>query len=103
MEPNTNSSGMMNGLPQVPKENKKIGPILGALAIVLIIIIASLIFFGKKLNTNSTTNTEQATIETPASADVTSQTGTESQGTGDSSAAINADLDLQLKDIDYSF
>lgn len=101
MEPNINSSGMMNGLPQVPKENKKIGPILGALAIVLIIIIASLIFFGKKLNTNSSTNTEQASTET--STDVTNQTGTESQGIEDSSAAINADLDLQLKDIDYSF
>ena len=101
MEPNTNSSGMMNGLPQVPKEDKKIGPILGALAIVLIIIIASLVFFGKKLNTNSSTNIEQAT--TDASADVTSQTGTESQSTEDSSAAIEADLDLQLQDIDYSF
>ncbi len=100
MEPNTNSSGMMNGLPQVPKENKKIGPILGALAIVLIIIIASLIFFGKKLNTNSSTNTEQSSIETPVDA---TQTSTESQGIEDSSAAINADLDLQLKDIDYSF
>ena len=101
MEPNTNSSGMMNGLPQVPKENKKIGPILGALAIVLIIIIASLIFFGKKLNTNSSTNTVQTSTET--SSGVTSQTGTESQGVEDSSAAINSDLDLQLKDIDYSF
>ncbi len=101
MEPNTNSSGMMNGLPQVPKENKKIGPILGALAIVLIIIIASLIFFGKKLNTNSSTNREQPISGTPV--DVTSQTGTESQETEDSSAAINSDLDLQLKDIDYSF
>jgi hypothetical protein len=101
MEPNTNSSGMMNGLPQVPKENRKIGPILGALAIVLIIIIASLIFFGKKLNTNSSTNIEQTT--TDASVDATSQTNTESQGIEDSSAAINADLDLQLKDIDYSF
>ncbi|NDB58445.1 hypothetical protein EB001_08370, partial [bacterium] len=92
MEPNTNSSGMMNGLPQVPKENKKIGPILGALAIVLIIIIASLIFFGKKLNTNSSTNTVQTSTET--SSGVTSQTGTESQGVEDSSAAINSDLDL---------
>ena len=101
MEPNTNSSGMMNGLPQVPKENKKIGPILGALAIVLIIIIASLIFFGKKLNTNSSANTEQTSTET--STDATNQTGTESQGIEDSSAAINSDLDLQLKDIDYSF
>jgi hypothetical protein len=101
MEPNINSSGMMNGLPQVPKENKKIGPILGALAIVLIIIIASLIFFGKKLNTNSTANTEQASTEN--SSKVMDQTNTESTGVEDSSAAINADLDLQLKDIDYSF
>jgi hypothetical protein len=31
------------------------------------------------------------------------QTNTESTGVEDSSAAINADLDLQLKDIDYSF
>jgi len=97
MEPNINPSGMMNGLPPVPKENKKIGPIIGVLVIVLIIIIGALVFFGKKLNTTPTTDTNQEPAEVFSNVDSTLPV------TEDSSAAIEADLDAQLQDIDYSF
>lgn len=101
MEPNINSSGMMNGLPPVPKENKKIGPIIGVLVIVLIIIVGALVFFGKKLNTTPTTDTSQNPIEnTSGTIENINET---IPPTEDSSAAIEADLDAQLQDIDYSF
>lgn len=92
MNPNQNSSGMMNGMPPIANENKKIGPILGLLVIILVIIIASLYFFGKKLNTTPSTETpiETVTPVTPVSED-------------SSAAAIDAELDAQLEDIDYSF
>lgn len=84
MEPNIqNSSGMMNGMPPEPKQTKKVGPVIGTLVIVLIIIIAALYLFGKRLNTT-----------TPTNSDGYSQT---------SEADLNADLDAQLKDVDYSF
>jgi hypothetical protein len=88
MEQNTNASGMMNGMPPVAKENKKVGPILGALVIVLVIIIAALYFFGQKLNT------------TPVTPEVNTE---ETTGTSSEAAVIESDLDAQLKDIDYSF
>jgi len=88
MEPNTNASGMMNGMPPVAKENKKVGPILGALVIVLVIIIAALYFFSQKLNT------------TPVTPEVNTEEATE---TSSDAAVIESDLDAQLQDIDYSF
>ncbi len=101
MDLNTqNSSGMMNGMPPVIKEEKKIGPIIGVLVIVLVLIIAALYFFGQRLNTqptNSTANTQtNSGIETASnqSANVTSSTSVES---------IQKDIDSQLKDVDYSF
>lgn len=97
MEPNRNSSGMLNGLPRTPGENRKIGPIIGVLVIVLVIIIAALYFFGQKLNTNPTT-TEVSEIPV-----TTEQTGVQTTNTNDEAAAINADLDAQLQDVDYSF
>lgn len=74
--------------------NKKIGPIVAALVVVLVIIIASLYFFGQKLNTTTPKNTQVAP---------TQEIETNATTSDNSAAAINADLDLQLKDIDYSF
>ncbi len=88
MESNTNASGMMNGMPPVQKENKKLGPILGVLVIALVIIIAVLYFFSQKLNTNTEVNTTETTEVTSTSSDA---------------AVIESDLDAQLQDIDYSF
>lgn len=101
MEPNINPSGMMNGLPPVPKENKKIGPIIGVLVIVLIIIVAALVFFGKKLNTTPTTDTAQNPVENTSG--VVENINEVIPQTEDNGAAIEADLDAQLQDIDYSF
>lgn len=91
MDINTqNSSGMMNGIPQVPQTEKKVGPIAGALIIVLILVIAALYFFGKKLNTDSvpvdTTTTQSA-----------------SAVQADSTETLQADLNAQLEGVDYSF
>lgn len=95
MEFNTqNSSGMMNGMPPITQPEKKVGPIVGALVIVLILIIAALYFFGQKLNTNTTVPPVKESPVSENSANVSSSTEVQS---------IQADLDAQLKDIDYSF
>jgi hypothetical protein len=95
MEPtNKNANGMLNGLPRSPQESKKIGPIIGVLVIVLVIIIAALYFFGQRLNTTPTVN------EVPVKTEPVSQP---IPVVNNDAAAINADLDAQLKDIDYSF
>ena len=99
MEPN-NSNSMLNGLPLTPKDGKKIGPILGVLVIVLVIIIAALYFFSQNLNTKSTpTESSPVVVE---EMDETSNS-TSSEAIGNDAAAIQAELDMQLKDIDYSF
>ncbi len=100
MQPNQNSNGMLNGLPPVPQENKKIGPIVGVLVIVLLIIIAALYFFSQKLNTSSNTN---ADVIPETQMDEANNKISSSTSDTNSSAAIQADLDAQLKDIDYSF
>ena len=94
MEPNIqNSSGMMNGMPPVPKQTRKVGPIIGALVIVLIIIIIALYFFGQRVKT------------TPSTIDSVINTTNNSASVSSSSEVkdLNADLDAQLKDVDYSF
>lgn len=94
MEPNIqNSSGMMNGMPPVVTKDRKIGPIVGALVIVLIIIISTLYFFGQRLNTEPQTSSEN---ETPVRNEVALSSSNEVQD-------LNADLDAQLNNVDYSF
>jgi flagellar biogenesis protein FliO len=93
MEPNVqNSSGMMNGIPPVPQTNKKLGPVIGALVIVLILIIASIWFFGKNTTPASDENNQDTVLRNEAGL---------SNSTNE--ADINADLDAQLQDVDYSF
>jgi len=88
MEPNTNSNGMLNGLPLTPKEGNKIGPIIGALVIILLVIIAAIYFFGRNLNSDT------APVEEPA---------VETVATDNGAAAIEAELNAELENIDYSF
>ena len=93
MEPNIqNSSGMMNGMPPAPKETKKVGPIIGALVVVLIIIVVALYFFGQRVSTSTPTTDSQA--NTSQQANLSSSTDVKD---------LQADLDVQLKDVDYSF
>lgn len=103
MEPNTNSSGMMNGMPPVPKESKKVGPIIGILVIVLIVIIAALYFFGKNLNTTAPTNNDVMDTQVVTPTTETNVNNSSSAVNADDTKTIQADLDEQLKDIDYSF
>ncbi len=97
MELNRNSSGMLNGLPKTPKETNKVGPIVGVLVIVLVIIIAVLYFFSQKLNTTQTTDT--IVNQNPVEKIVENIPPSNSND----AAVIQADLDAQLKDIDFSF
>ncbi len=119
MDINTrNSSGMMNGIPPTPHTEKKVGPIVGALIIVLILIIAALYFFGKKLNTesvppeNAPAQTTSANTQTNTQAPASAQTGTtgamsananSSPSSSDDVATLQADLNSQLQNVDYSF
>ncbi len=96
-----NSSGMMNGMPPAPQTEKKVGPIVGVLIIVLVLIVAALYFFGQKLNTDTpardNTQAMQSTSPLP------SETMTASAAQADDTAALEAELEAQLKDVDYSF
>ena len=100
MDINTqNSSGMMNGMPPSPSTEKKVGPIVGALIIVLILIIAALYFFGSRLN-------NQTPVETSSqsSQEAVNMTATATQASqADDVDSLQADLDVQMKDVDYSF
>ena len=100
MEINTkNSSGMMNGMPPVGKNDKKIGPIIGVLVIVLILIIIALYFFGQRLNTQTPPSAQQKQV--PAAENVIRNESDMSSSTDVQS--IQSDLNVQLKDVDYSF
>jgi hypothetical protein len=102
MDINTqNSSGMMNGMPPQPQSERKVGPIVGALIIVLILIIAALYFFGQKLNTNSpaTVSPSPETSLNQSSNDTASAI----QAEDDNITTLEQDLDIQLKDVEYSF
>ncbi len=105
MDINTqNSSGMMNGMPPTIKEERKIGPIIGTLIIVILIIIAALYFFGRRLDNKQQYNSQQLQgiedrsipARNDASADTTNTSNVDN-------AALEAELDSQLKDIDSSF
>lgn len=96
MDINTqNSSGMMNGMPPTMKEDRKIGPIIGALVVVVLLIIVALYFFGQRLNSQSAP--QQPVIDTTNSTNVVNSVPV------DENAALQQDLDSQLKDIDSSF
>lgn len=102
MDINTqNSSGMMNGMPPVTNsEGKKIGPIIGTLVIIIVIIIGALYFFGKRLDSQLPNTNENAIPARNDSAD-TLPAATNQAVTDE--ASLDADLDSQLKDIDSSF
>jgi len=102
MDLNTqNSSGMMNGMPPVPKPEKKVGPIIGVLVIVIIIIAVSLYIFGKGLNTNSSPELENSAQTSQSVIEQDSLTATATNS--DNIEALRADLDIQLENVDYSF
>jgi hypothetical protein len=97
MEINTQeSSGMMNGMPPSINQERKMGPIIAVLIIVLVLIIASLFYFGKNLNTRSVEDYTAVDDVVPARNDEALSASTDS-------AVLEADLDAQLKDIDSSF
>lgn len=101
MDINTqNSSGMMNGMPPVTESNKKIGPIIGTLVIVIVIIIGALYFFGKRLD-SQLPSTNDTTI--PVRNDSASVIPEATNEAVVNEATLDSELDSQLKDIDSSF
>lgn len=95
---NQNSSGMMNGMPPVPKQEKKLGPIVGVIIVILILIVAALFFLGKDLNTGAPA--QEAPIE--QSVDSTPNTSAAADAASELSD-IQAELDAEFQDVDYSF
>lgn len=98
MELNTrDSSGMMNGLPPTKREDRNVGPIVGALVVVLLIIVVTLYFFGKRLNTqNSQPVTDQvATQQNTAQVEATI--------TPAEIESMQDELDDQVRNVDFSF
>jgi putative effector of murein hydrolase len=74
--------------------NKKIGPIVAGLVIALIVIIGGLYFFARDLNTNKDVTPTPAPTTVTTTADVAAE---------NDAAVIQADLDSQASDLDYSF
>ena len=73
-----------------PNDNKPIGPIIGALIIVLILIAGALYMWGQKLNVDEKS-------KSPAAAPVAQATVTAPQ---DSTASIKDSLDTSVGDLD---
>ncbi len=107
MDINTqNSSGMMNGMPPTAPTEKKVGPIVGVLIIVLILIIAGLYYFGKNLNTQPTAGQQKTPEEqvTPAVTNSQNSAVIAASATGaDDVTSLEADLKGELSNIEYSF
>ncbi len=87
-----NGSGMMNGIPPVIKEEKKIGPLLVTLVIVLLLVVGALYVFGQNLNKNSEVVEDNKSTVVNTSPKVSTDQND-----------IEADLDAQLNNVDYSF
>lgn len=105
MDINTqNSSGMMNGMPPVSPAEKKVGPIVGVMIIVLILIIAGLYFFGQKLNDAKPIGLppeQQASVNTVRPVD--SSVAVADTAQADDITSLQSDLSVQMQDVDYSF
>jgi hypothetical protein len=96
MNENQNPNAMLNGMPPMPQEstNKK-GLVLIVLVVILLVILG--LMYTLK-GSNSSINTDTANVpqeSTPIRNEGSLQDPTDAQ--------IQADLDAQLKDVDYSF
>ena len=107
MDQNLNPNGMMNGVPPVqpiqPTEktasNKRVGSIIAVLAIVLLLIIGALYFFGQDAEVTPTAEdiTSENVIRNDAATTNTEGTASEAD------AQLESDLEMQLEDVEYSF
>ncbi len=99
-----NSSGMMNGMPPANSNGKptekKIGPIIGTLIIILILIVAALYFFNQRLSIGD----QNSEVSNPETSLIQKENpNTASAIEADSEAKIEEDLDKVAEDVDYSF
>ena len=98
MEFNTNQSPVASGgqMPLSPEPHKStIGPIVGALVVILLLAAGGLYFWGAKLNQENGDNSVPyiPSDDVPAAGDRDTQSGLPPQSSSDETAAIQADLD----------
>lgn len=78
------------------KNSNKIGPIAGGLVVIILIVIAGFYFFQQKLSKDAVKDESTMIEETKLDNDT-------KVSTSNDSAVIEADLNAELKDVDYSF
>ncbi len=83
--------------PQLHQE-KRIGPIVGVLIIVLVLILGALYFFSQRLDTTPVVE-DQASVQTSES----NSNMTASAAEADDVTSLQTDLEAEMKDVDYSF
>src|SRR3954462_6173270 len=104
MDQNTTNPMPSSQAPLQPKSERKVGPIIGALIIILVLVIAALYFFSQRLNNTEPANTTGSETSASVTSDVSAQnTQTAQAAPSDDVASIQTDLDGTLKDVDYSF
>ena len=99
----TNPEEPMGKTPQAPQE-KAVGPIVGAVIIVVVLVLGGLYFWGQKIAQEGAPQTADEILEAP---DETLES-LEQQGTSDEIPDIEADLnatnleelDVELRDIE---
>lgn len=110
MDPNsTNSvnnqplSPSASGMPAMNSNGqKKVGPIVATLVIVLILIIAALYVFASRINQQSvpTDNTSAATVDTSSQTAAVEPTVQPVTGTADDPASLQKDLNTSTQGVD---
>jgi uncharacterized protein HemX len=79
---------IQNTTPSMGGESKSVGPAIGIVVIILIVVLGGLYFWGQRMNTQTTEGTNTQTMSEPDQA----LTQMNTQSTSDDTAAIEADL-----------
>ena len=83
--------------PVMPTEHRSIGPIIGTLIIVIVLVIGALYIWGQKLNNDDKNKASEPVTTEDYSSD---QTAAGINGTFESEASLETDLETSLQDID---
>ncbi len=82
----------------MPKQEKHLGPIFGVLIIVLILIIGALYFLGPKFNAAPAVDEQTSVLPSETNSSMAA-----AAGEADDVDTLQADLNAEMKDVDYSF
>ena len=82
------------GMPSAPKTEKPLGPIVGIVVIILILIVGGLYLWGQRLveQTGLYPESSESLVPSAASGPDAQTEALQSQGASDSASAIEADL-----------